>query len=238
MKGIILAGGTGSRMSPLTDVTSKHLLPIGKKPMIFYPVEKLVEAGIKEIMIITGTEHAGNVFNLLGSGSRFGCNFTYRIQDKAGGIAQALSLCESFANAEPICVLLGDNIFSDSIKKDKEEFEKQFPQSTPCAKIMLYEVERPERFGVAKIEGEKIVNIVEKPKEFISNKIVTGIYFYDNNVFDFIRELKPSDRGEYEITDVNNRYIEENGLEYGTFNGWWTDAGTFESFKYANMMVK
>ena len=234
MKGIILAGGTGSRMSPLTDVTSKHLLPIGNKPMIFHPIKKLIEADIKDIMIITGTEHAGNVFNLLGSGSKFGCKFTYRIQDEAGGIAQALSLCENFSINNSICVLLGDNIFNSDLKKVKKEFEKQLTKSSPCARIMLYEVENPERFGVAKIEGNKIIEIVEKPKDFISNKIVTGIYFYDNYVFDFIKKLEPSDRGEYEITDVNNVYIEKKGLEFNVIDGWWTDAGTFESYKYAN----
>lgn len=231
MKGVILAGGTGSRLSPLTKVTNKHLLPVGKYPMIFYSIFKLKEAGIKEIMIITGKEHMGSVVQLLGSGRKFGVAFTYRVQDQAGGIAQALSLAKDFANEEPIVVILGDNVFEDDIKKSTESFESG-------AKIFLKEVSDPHRFGVVEIFNDKIIDIEEKPKYPKSNYAVTGIYIYDNNVFNFIKNITPSKRGELEITDVNNQYIEKNQMKYAILNGWWTDAGTHTSLYKANEYCK
>ena len=204
MKGVILAGGTGSRLFPLTKVTNKHLLPVGRKPMIFHPIEKMIEAGITEILIVTGIEHMGHVVGLLGSGKDFGCRFTYKVQDEAGGIAQALALAENFVHGDSLCVILGDNIFEDSMV----EFVKDYAVQGSGAKIILKEVPDPERFGVAELDGDRIVNIFEKPEKPVSNWIVTGIYFYDSDVFSIIRTLKPSERGEYEITDVNNHYIE------------------------------
>ena len=233
MKGIILAGGTGSRLFPLTKVTNKHLLPVGKKPMLLHPVEKLTEAGIEQILIITGTEHMGDVVGLLGSGREYGCQFTFRVQDEAGGIAQALGLAENFAGDEDIVVLLGDNIFEDSITEDVRRFREQ----EEGARVLLKEVPDPGRYGVARVDGEQVVEILEKPKNPPSNLAVTGIYFYDNAVFDIIRSLEPSARGEYEITDVNNAYIDNGTMTFGRFEGWWTDAGTFPSFHLANRLV-
>lgn len=231
MKGIILAGGTGSRLYPLTKVTNKHLLPIGSKPMIYYPIEKLLEIGIDEILVVTGTEHMGDVVTLLGSGSDFGCRFTYKVQDDAGGIAQALGLAENFVGNESMTVILGDNIFQSSLKGAVGQFDGK------GAKILLKEVDDPERFGVAEIEGDRVAGIEEKPDHPKSNYAVTGVYMYDNRVFDFIRELEPSARGEYEITDVNNRYIREQAMKYSILEGWWTDAGTPESYNRANDLV-
>jgi len=233
MKGIILAGGTGSRLFPLTKVTNKHLLPVGKKPMLLHPVEKLTEAGIEQILIITGTEHMGDVVGLLGSGREYGCQFTFRVQDEAGGIAQALGLAENFAGSDDIVVLLGDNIFEDSITEDVRRFREQ----EEGARVLLKEVPDPGRYGVARVDGEQVVEILEKPKNPPSNLAVTGIYFYDNAVFDIIRSLEPSARGEYEITDVNNAYIDNGTMTFGRFEGWWTDAGTFPSFHLANRLV-
>lgn len=233
MKGVILAGGTGSRLFPLTKVTNKHLLPVGRKPMILHPVEKLVEAGIKEIIVVTGVEHMGAVVTLLGSGKDFGCQFSYKVQDEAGGIAQALGLSESFGHGSKIVVLLGDNIFTDSLKPFVEEFEKQ-PEG---AKILLKEVHDPGRYGVAELNGNKIAGIVEKPTDPKSNLAVTGIYFYDGTVYEVIRTLKPSRRGELEITDVNNYYISRNTLTYSRLAGDWTDAGTFDSLFQANRLM-
>ncbi|MBI2605822.1 MAG: NTP transferase domain-containing protein [Deltaproteobacteria bacterium] len=234
MKGIILAGGTGSRLFPLTKVTNKHLLPIGKKPMIFYPVEKFVEAGIKEILVVTGVEHMGDVVSLLGSGKDFGCHFTYRVQDEAGGIAQALGLAEHFVHGDRCAVILGDNIFEDSIASEARAFQEQ-PSG---ARILLKEVSDPQRFGVAELRGDKVVGIEEKPKNPKSSWAVTGIYFYDAEVFNVIKTLKPSGRGELEITDVNNHYISKQTLTYGKFKGWWSDAGTFESLARVNMLLE
>ncbi len=234
MKGIVLAGGTGSRLFPLTKVTNKHLLPVGKKPMIYYPIEKFIDAGIKEILIVTGVEHMGDVVGLLGSGKDFNCRFTYRVQDEAGGIAQALALAEHFVHGDSCSVILGDNIFEDSIKEDVIAFEKQKLGS----RIMLKEVEDPQRFGVAELKGDKVVGIEEKPKNPKSNWAVTGIYFYDSSVFEIIKTLKPSGRGELEITDVNNHYIHKNALTYGKFKGWWSDAGTFESLSRVNKLLE
>ena len=234
MKGVILAGGLGTRLYPLTKITNKHLLPVYNKPMIYYPLEALVKAGIKDIMIVTGGNYAGDFLRLLGNGREFGLkhiNYTY--QEGEGGIAHALSLAEYFADGSPICVILGDNIIEKNIKKAVKNFEKQ----KVGAKILLKEVPDPERFGVAEIENGKLIRIVEKPKKPKSNLAVTGIYMYDSKVFDIIRTLKPSERGELEITDVNNAYIKEGTMTYEMLEGWWTDAGTFESLLRANILV-
>ena len=235
MKGIVLAGGTGSRLFPLTKVTNKHLLPVGRKPMIFYPIEKLIGAGVEEILIVTGTEHMGDVVGLLGSGKDFGTRFTYKVQDEAGGIAQALALAENFAGGSPVTVILGDNIFEDSLGPMVRAFEEK--QGGCGARIALKEVPDPARFGVATLEGDRVARIVEKPPEPESHWAVTGIYIYDGAVFDIIRGLKPSGRGELEITDVNNAYIARGQMGYDFLAGWWTDAGTFESLGTANRNV-
>ena len=231
MKGIVLAGGTGSRLYPLTKVTNKHLLPVGGKPMIYYPIEKMTEVGIEEILIVTGTEHMGDVVNLLGSGKDYGCRFTYKVQDEAGGIAQALGLAENFVGNDSMVVILGDNIFEDSLQDLMADY------NDVGAKLLLKQVHDPERFGVAEIEGDRIVGIEEKPDEPKSDYAVTGIYVYDSHVFDYIRGLTPSERGEYEITDVNNLYIEADKMGYSVLDGWWTDAGTHESFRHANNLL-
>lgn len=234
MKGVILAGGLGTRLHPLTKITNKHLLPIYDRPMIYYPLDTLVKAGIEEILLVTGGNNAGDFLRLLGNGREFGLrhlNYTY--QEGEGGIAEALSLAEYFADAEPIVVILGDNIIEKNIKSAVQNFKKQ----VSGAKILLKEVEDPWRFGVAELSGDKVVNIVEKPKEPKSNLVVTGIYMYDATVFDFIKELKPSERGELEITDVNNMYIGRGNMTYEVLDGWWTDAGTFESLYRANSLA-
>ncbi len=232
MKGIILAGGTGSRLFPLTKVTNKHLLPVGDKPMIYHPIEKLTEVGIEEILIVTGTEHMGDVVNLLGSGKDFGCRFTYKVQDEAGGIAQALGLAENFAGNDPVLVILGDNIFEHSLQKAVKNYKDT------GAQILIQEVHDPERYGVAEIEGNEVISIEEKPEQPKSNYAVTGIYFYDAKVFECIKTLKPSGRGELEITDVNNFYIQNKAMTSTILEGWWTDAGTPESYKHANKLVQ
>lgn len=234
MKGVILAGGTGSRLLPLTKVTNKHLLPVGRKPMIFHPVEKLCGAGIEEILVVTGVEHMGDVVGLLGSGKDFGARFTYKVQDEAGGIAQALGLAENFCGGSLMAVILGDNIFEDSLSDDVGQFSKQ----GKGARLLLKEVPDPHRFGVAEIENGRIVRIVEKPKQPKSNHAVTGIYFYDGEVFDIIKTLKPSGRGELEITDVNNAYLSRGTLSHGFFRGWWSDAGTFESLATVTELLR
>ena len=231
MKGIILAGGTGSRLYPLTKVTNKHLLPIGDKPMIYYPIQKLTEVGIDEILIVTGTEHMGDVVNLLGSGKDFGCRFTYKVQDEAGGIAQALGLAENFVGDDSMTVILADNIFETSLDKAMKSYPGNGGQ------ILLKEVDDPERFGVAQVDDDKIIGIEEKPDQPKSNLAVTGVYIFDSEVFDYIRELEPSDRGELEITDVNNRYIKQDAMRFSVMDGWWTDAGTHDSYKRANELV-
>ncbi len=234
MKGVVLAGGLGTRLYPLTKVTNKHLLPVYNKPMIYYPILTLVEAGIKDILIVTGGNSAGDFLRLLGNGKEFGLShLSFVYQEGEGGIAAALSLAEYFCENDKIVVILGDNIVEKSIKKEVEIFEKQ----EKGARILLKEVENPERFGVAEIKDGKIVRIIEKPKNPPSNFVVTGIYMYDNQVFDIIRTLKPSERGELEITDVNNRYLEMGQLTYGILDGWWTDAGTFDSLLRANILV-
>lgn len=234
MKGIVLAGGTGSRLFPLTKVTNKHLLPVGKKPMIFYPIEKFVKAGIEEILIVTGLEHMGDVVNLLGSGKDYKCRFTYRVQDEAGGIAQALNLAEHFVHGDTCAVILGDNIFQDDITAEVRAFEEK----KKGARILLKEVPDPFRFGVAEIKGDRVLGIEEKPKAPKSNFAVTGIYMYDSEVFNIIKTLKPSRRGEYEITDVNNHYIQQGTLTYGMLKGWWSDAGTFDSLARVNKLIE
>jgi len=233
LKGVVLAGGTGSRLMPLTKVTNKHLLPVGRKPMIYYPISKLVGAGIEQILVVTGVEHMGDVVSLLGSGSGFGCQFTYKVQDEAGGIAQALGLAENFANGGPLAIILGDNIFQANLKGYVERFAAQ----KSGARVLLKQVTNPERFGVAEVSNGKVSNIEEKPEEPKSNYIVTGIYFYDGSVFDIIQNLRPSGRGELEITDVNNAYIARGELAYDVLDGWWTDAGTFGSLTRANELV-
>jgi len=231
MKGIILAGGTGSRLYPMTKVTNKHLLPVGGKPMIYYPIEKLTGAGIEEILIVTGTEHMGDVVTLLGSGKDFGCRFTYKVQDEAGGIAQALGLSENFTGGEPMAVILADNIFEASLEKAISSYPGE------GGMILVKEVPDPERYGVAELEGDRITGIEEKPANPRSSYAVTGIYLYDKNVYDCIRRLKPSGRGELEITDVNNDYIRQNRMSYSLLEGWWTDAGTPDSYRLANELV-
>ncbi len=233
LRGIVLAGGTGSRLLPLTKVTNKHLLPVGHKPMIFYPIEKLTGIGIEEILIVTGVEHMGDVVSLLGSGKDFNCRFTYKVQDQAGGIAQALALAENFASNQPVTVILGDNIFQANLKSYGEKFLAQ----GGGARILLKQVPHPQRFGVAELSGGRIIGIEEKPERPKSDYAVTGIYFYDEAVFDIIRTLKPSARGEFEITHVNDAYITKGRLAYDIIDGWWTDAGTFESLTKANELV-
>ncbi len=222
MKGIILAGGHGTRLSPLTNITNKHLLPIFNKAMIEYPLKVLIDAGIKDILIVSGREHAGDFIEYLGSGSEYGANFTYKVQVEAGGIAHALMLAEDFADGDPITVILGDNIFEDNFKFKLRNFKKG-------AKVFLKEVEDPQRFGVATIKGKKVIKIVEKPKKPESNFAVTGLYQYDSNVFNIIKRIKPSARGELEQTDVNNAYIRKNLMKSEMVDGFWSDAGTFDS---------
>jgi glucose-1-phosphate thymidylyltransferase len=231
MKGIILAGGTGSRLYPLTKVTNKHLLPVYDKPMIYYPLQTLMDAGIKDIMIVSGRGHAGHFLELLGSGADVGVHFTFEIQEQAGGIAQALGLAEDFADNEDVAVILGDNIFQDNVCKALESFKSG-------ARIFLKEVPDAKRFGVAEIKGNKIISIEEKPALPKSNLAVTGLYIYDTNVFEIIRTLKPSGRGELEITDVNNEYIRLGEMDFSMLQGYWSDAGTFESLFRASELVR
>jgi glucose-1-phosphate thymidylyltransferase len=234
MKGVVLAGGTGTRLNPLTRVTNKHLLPVFDKPMVYYPIETLVNAGIHEILLVTGGKNAGDFLRLLGNGRAFGLkhlNYTY--QEGEGGIAEALGLAEYFAAGEPICVVLGDNIIENNICHAVETFKKQ----KKGAKILLKEVEDAQRFGVAEIQGSRVVGIEEKPVIPKSKYAVIGVYLYDSTVFKKIGRLKPSGRGELEISDVNNFYIQEDTLSYEILDGWWTDAGTFDSLLRANNLV-
>jgi glucose-1-phosphate thymidylyltransferase len=234
IKGVVLAGGLGTRLSPLTRVTNKHLLPVYKKPMIYYPIEKLVKAGLTEIMVVTGGPFAGDFLKLLGNGREFGLkDVHYTYQEGEGGIAQALGLTEHFVDRDRVCVILGDNIFSADINRGVGDFMKQ----ESGAKIFLQEVEDPERFGVAELSGKSVIGIEEKPKAPRSKYAVTGIYMFDNEVFSIVKTLKPSRRGELEITDVNNAYIRKGTLTYDILDGWWTDAGTFESLYRANTLV-
>jgi len=234
MKGVVLAGGLGTRLLPLTKVTNKHLLPVYDKPMIFYPIQALVNAGVTEIMLVTGGNNAGDFLRLLGNGKEFGLqhlNYTY--QQGEGGIADALRLAEHFADGDSICVILGDNIIQGNVAKAAAQFRKQ----GKGAKILLKEVKDPQRFGVPVLEGNRVTKIEEKPADPQSPYAVTGIYFYDTQVFEFIRTLKPSARGELEITDVNNAYIKAGSLTWDVLDGWWTDAGTIESLYLANQLV-
>jgi len=234
LKGVVLAGGLGTRLFPLTKVTNKHLLPIYNKPMIYYPIETLVRAGIEEILIVTGGNNAGDFLRLLGNGKEFGLkHLHYTYQEGEGGIAEALGLAEHFADENPILVILGDNIIEANIKESVQSFKKQ----GKGAKILLKEVDDPERFGVAEIQGGKVVKIVEKPKKPKTRYAVTGLYMYDSYVFEIIHGLKPSDRGELEITDVNNAYIKKGEMTFSILEGWWTDAGTFESLLRANLLI-
>lgn len=234
MRGVVLAGGLGSRLLPLTKVTNKHLLPVYDRPMIYYPIQALANAGIGEIMLVTGGNSAGDFLRLLGNGKDFGLkrlNYTY--QEGEGGIADALRLAEHFADGESICVILGDNIIEGNIVRAADAFRAQ----QRGARILLKEVKDPQRFGVPILEGDRVVKIEEKPANPRSSYAVTGIYFYDAHVFDIIKTLKPSGRGELEITDVNNAYIADGTLTWDILEGWWTDAGTIESLHQANLLV-
>ncbi len=235
MKGVILAGGLGTRLMPCTKVTNKHLLPVYDKPMIYYPLRTLVNAGLKDIMIVTGGNNAGDFLRLLGNGKGFGLkDISYTYQEGEGGIADALKLAENFIDKDKMVVILGDNIIGDDISDAVKEFERQ----DRGAKIFLKEVDDPERFGVAEIEGDRVINIEEKPKEPKSNYAVAGLYMYDSDVFEITESLKPSGRGELEITDVNNEYIRRGTMTYSVIEGWWTDAGTFESLFRASSLVR
>jgi glucose-1-phosphate thymidylyltransferase len=234
MKGVVLAGGLGSRLFPLTKITNKHLLPVFSQPMIYYPIQTLINAGIDDIMIVTGGNSAGDFLKLLGNGKNFGLkhlNYTY--QEGEGGIADALSLVEHFANGEPVCVVLGDNIIEGNVAQAARSYRHQ----GGGAKILLKKVHDPQRFGVPEIDGDKVLKIEEKPQNPKSDFAVIGIYFFDSTVFDIIKTLKPSERGELEITDVNNHYIERGEMSWNELEGWWTDAGTFESLLHASNLV-
>jgi glucose-1-phosphate thymidylyltransferase len=231
MKGVILAGGTGSRLFPLTKVTNKHLLPIYNKPMIYYPIEVLRKAGIKDILIISGRNHAGHFLELLGRGEELGLRLSYAIQEKEGGIAEALSLAKDFVGEDNVTVILGDNIFEENFEKDIISFKGG-------ARIFIKKVEDPERFGVAEILGNRVINIEEKPKNPKTNYAVTGIYIYDSKVFNIIKNLVRSERGELEITDVNNSYISEGKMDSCLVNGFWSDAGTFESLFNSSKFIR
>ena len=234
IKGVILAGGKGKRLYPLTKAINKHLLPVGKEPMIYNPIRKLIESNIKDILIVTSTEHMGDIVNLLGSGEAFGCEFTYKVQQESKGIADALRLAESFANQDKIVVILGDNVTTSSIKPYVDSFRNM----KKGAKVLLRKVKDPTRYGIAAMDEKQIVEIQEKPLNPKSNYAVIGYYMYDSKVFDIIRKLKPSSRQEYEITDVNNEYVKLGELTYGILGGEWTDAGTFESLNYANAIFR
>ncbi len=233
MKGVILAGGTGSRLDPLTRTTNKHLLPVGRYPMIYYPLHTLVKCGIKDIMIVSGKGHAGHFLELLGSGKDFGARLSYAVQEEAGGIAQALSLCEDFADGEKVAVILGDNIYQENFREAAQEFISR----KEGARIFLKTVKDPVRFGVPVIQGGKILKIEEKPKDPKSPYAVTGLYFYDSRVWSIIKTLKPSGRGELEITDVNNFYVKDGTMDFSLLDGWWADAGTFPSLERASALV-
>ncbi len=233
MKGIILAGGKGTRLFPLTKVTNKHLLPVGKEPMIFHPIKQLVSAGIHQIMIVTSTDHMGDIVKVLGSGKEFGCELTFKVQEEAKGIANALSLGENFAGDDKIVVFLGDNVFEYSISPYVRNFEKQ----KKGARVLLKKVNDPERFGIAAMDEKHIIEIEEKPRSPKTDFAVVGVYMYDPTVFDIIKTIKPSGRGEYEITSVNNEYIKKQELKYDIVKGRWVDTGTFESYFEANELL-
>lgn len=235
MKGIILAGGTGSRLFPLTRVTNKHLLPVYDRPMIYYPLQTLTQAGVKDIMIVSGKGHAGGFLELLGDGHDFGVRLSYAVQEKPGGIAQALGLAEDFADGEKVVVILGDNILEDSIAKAVQDFDAQ-PEG---AKIFLKEVDNPKSFGIAEVQGSKIVGIVEKPKEPKSNLAVIGVYMFDGKVFGVVKTLKPSARGELEVTDLNNYYVQQGTMTFEILQGAWGDGGeSFDSLMKASLLAQ
>ncbi|HEY3274013.1 MAG TPA: sugar phosphate nucleotidyltransferase [Methanocella sp.] len=233
MKGVILAGGTGSRLHPLTKVTNKHLLPVYDEPMVYYPLKTLINAGIKDILIVSGKDHVGHFLELLGSGSEFGVRLSYEIQKEAGGIAQALGLAEHFVDGDDVIVILGDNIYEDNVKEHVESFRSG-------ARIFLKPVEDARRFGVAEVDekNKRVLGIEEKPKQPKSDYAVTGLYIYDNSVFQVVNTLKPSGRGELEITDVNNYYVRKGKLPFSVLDGYWSDAGTFESLYRASELVR
>lgn len=233
MRGVILAGGKGTRLFPLTKVTNKHLLPVGQEPMIYHPVRQMVGCGLKEILVVTSTDHMGDVVGLLGSGAEFDCEFTYRVQDEAGGIAHALKLARNFAARESILVLLGDNIFSHSLRP----FVTNFQAQAGGARVALKSVKDPSRYGVAALDEHHILSIEEKPQAPQSDFAVVGAYCYDSSVWEILEQVQPSDRGELEITSVNNAYIERGNLRYDIIPGDWTDAGTIESWIEANEML-
>lgn len=238
-RGLILAGGTGSRLLPLTKVTNKHLMPVGNKPMLQHAVEKLVQAGIPEIMVVTGTEHSGDIFKFLGSGKDFGCEFTYRVQDKSGGIAEAIYLAKDFVKNDPFCTILGDNVFAAELRQYVVRFRDYFnkiPTDAPAGMLLIKEVEDPNRFGVVKFNDNGTINsVIEKPKEAPSKFAVTGLYFYiGKGIFDIIKSLRPSNRQELEITDLNNELIKQGHMSFSYLDGAWTDSGTFESLRKAN----
>ena len=234
MKGVVLAGGLGTRLRPLTSVTNKHLLPVYNQPMIYYPIQALVNAGITDIMVVTGGNSAGDFLRLLGNGKAFGLkHLNYAYQEGEGGIAEALSLVEHFSADNPVCVVLGDNIIEGNIHASVDAYRKQ----NKGAKILLKKVPDPQRFGVPRLDGERVLSIDEKPAVPQSDYAVIGIYMYDAEVYDIIRSLKPSGRGELEITDVNNAYIERDAMTWEELDGWWTDAGTFESLLRASNLV-
>lgn len=232
MKGILLAGGTGSRLYPLTKIINKHLLPVYNKPMIYYPLQTLIDSGIDDILIVSGREHVGNFVDLLGSGKEFGIHLSYEVQEEAGGIAQALGLCERWANGNNVAVILGDNIFEDKVVDAVREFKNG-------AKIFLKHVPSPNRFGVPVFSNDETIHYIEeKPSCPKTQFAVTGMYIYDSKVFSYIKELKPSSRGELEITDVNNRYAAQHTINYCILKGYWSDAGTFDSLLNAGLLVK
>ncbi len=234
MKGIVLAGGLGTRLHPLTKITNKHLLPIYDRPMIYYPIQSLVDAGIHEILVVTGGNNAGDFLKLLGNGKEFGLrHLDYTYQEGEGGIADALSLAEHFADEDSICVILGDNVYENSFKRSVEAYQVQ----GGGARVHLKEVDNPQRFGVPVLEGDRVLKIEEKPSEPKSDYAVTGVYMYDPEVFKIIKTLEPSGRGELEITDVNNAYIEAGKMSYEVVDGWWSDAGTFDSLLRTNILV-
>jgi glucose-1-phosphate thymidylyltransferase len=233
MKGVILAGGLGTRLYPLTRATNKHLLPVGREPMIYHPIRQLRAAGIREILVVTSTDHMGDIVRCLGSGEEFGASFSFKVQEKAGGIAHALALAESFAAGEPICVLLGDNIFEYSIAP----YVAGFAEQETGARVLLKDVGDPERYGVAALDEQQVIEIEEKPASPKSHFAVVGLYLYDRQVFDIIRTIQPSARGELEITAVNNAYIAQGALRYDICRGRWTDAGTFDSLAEASRIL-
>lgn len=234
IKGVVLAGGSGIRLRPITKIMSKHLLPVGAEPLIYYPIKTLRDAGIKDILMVCGAEHTDQYLKILGSGRELGVRLSYTIQQKPVGIAQGLGLARSFAEGKKIALILGDNLFGDNFKDAVTSFKKK----KRGAMVVIKEVKDPRRFGVVKFKGSNIAQVVEKPKRPPTNWAVTGLYLYDNRVFDVIKTLKPSGRGEYEITDVNNYYIKEGTMDFVKAKKFWIDAGTFDSLHQANLLIR